>query len=102
MICTKGDGPAVTINLDTVIGNDRGALKFGGRDFSKSSRSIVMVERDGRHYLTAECQAEDGAYVKSELKLDGSLQISIPKQVFDPFSTSVFILLNFIPFNSYH
>ena len=73
-----GGGPAVTVDLNGVIGNDSGRLKFGGKDFAKASKSIVIVEKAGSNWLQADCLTKQGTYNKSELKLDGSLQITIP------------------------
>ena len=74
----KGGGPAVTVDLNGVIGNDSGRLKFGGKDFAKASKSIMIVEKAGSNWLQADCLTKQGTYNKSELKLDGSLQITIP------------------------
>ena len=81
----------MTVDLNGVIGNDGGKLKFGGRDFAKSSKNIVIVEKGGANWLTADCATKTGVSNKSELKLDGSLQITIP-------NTKVLILsiLNYV------
>ena len=68
----------MTVDLNGVIGNDGGKLKFGGRDFAKSSKNILIVEKQGANWLTADCSTKQGITQKSELKLDGSLQITIP------------------------
>ena len=73
-----GGGPAVTVDLNGVIGNDSGRLKFGGKDFAKASKAISIVEKAGSNWLQADCLTKAGTYNKSELKLDGSLQITIP------------------------
>ena len=76
------------MDLNQVIGNDNGKLKFGGRDFAKknadgedSSKDIKIVEKLGVHWLVAECLTKTKVYQPSELKLDGSLQITIPNKV---------------------
>ena len=38
-----GGGPAVTVDLNGVIGNDSGRLKFGGKDFAKASKAISII-----------------------------------------------------------
>ena len=72
---------AVSVDLNQVIGNDGGKLKFGGRDFSKTCKEIKMVEKLGTNWLVAHCLTKTGTYEPSELKLDGSLQITIPNKV---------------------
>ena len=105
----SGTGPAVTVDLNSVIGNEQGRLKFGGHDFSKvcclciywtsiivshdlnlfrwnnflllitqTSKNISVVERGQSNWLMADVLNKQGNYAKSELKLDGSLQITIP------------------------
>ena len=81
-----GGGPAVTVDLNGVIGNDAGRLKFGGKDFSKSSKNICIIEKNNANFLQAECLSKSGTYNISELKLDGSLQITIPNKVIYIFS----------------
>ena len=76
-------GPAVSVDLNQVIGNDGGKLKFGGRDFSKTCKDIKMVEKLGTNWLVAHCLTKTGTYEPSELKLDGSLQITVANKVRD-------------------
>jgi hypothetical protein len=90
------------VDLNQVIGNDNGKLKFGGRDFAKktpegqeSSKNIEIIERAGVNWLVADCLTKKGVYnLRSELKLDGSLQITIPNQVWDLINRKV-VNLNF-------
>lgn len=77
-------GPAVTVNLNEVVGVDlnTGELKFGKKMFSKYCKDgSIAIEKDssGKNYLVAECQTQKkDVYNTNKLKLDGALQITIP------------------------
>ena len=72
------------MDLNQVVGNENGKLKFGVRDFSKNCKDIKIVEKAGANWLVAECfSSKTNNHVHSELKLDGSLQITIPNKVRD-------------------
>jgi hypothetical protein len=74
----KGGTPAVKVNLNNVVGNSDGKLVFGGKNFSKTSESVKIQHKNGANYLVASCVVSGGGLKKSDLKLDGALQITIP------------------------
>jgi hypothetical protein len=78
LIVFTGQGPTVIVDLDGPIGVVNGRLKFGQSKFSERSRNSRIEYKNGVNYLVAECMNDQGTFVRSELKLDGTLLITIP------------------------
>ncbi len=74
--------PAVTVNLNEVVGVQDGALKLGRKMFSKHCQKITIVEQNGINYLSAYINDKSGRPSDEPylLKLDGALSITIPKE----------------------
>jgi hypothetical protein len=79
---TRGP-PAVTVNLNEVVGVHKGKLEFGRKMFSKDvvpGSARIEFKKDA-NYLVAQIKDKDGTIIDFNspgLRLDGNLQISIP------------------------
>jgi len=72
-------GPAVTVNLNEVVGVKDDKLAFGKRDFSKKCKDIEIRVVKGQNWLHATIKkGSDGLPKQGQLLLDGHLQITIP------------------------
>jgi len=87
LICrpTKKGVPAVTVNLNEVVGVERyegrSQLKFGKMNFSKECSDIRIEVIDGSNFLCAnihERAPNAGLITECKLMLDGNLSITIP------------------------
>ncbi|KAL8789101.1 MAG: hypothetical protein Q9213_001364 [Squamulea squamosa] len=69
--CRRVNGSYVTssLELDTIIGNINGVLKWGHKNFSLSAKNVRLED----HVLKADLRTLSGSYIAGELQLGSNI-----------------------------